>query len=116
MQLQKGNLVTTAFHDKRTVHLLLTDQIMGTAEDGRPLVLSDYNKNMGGVDKLDQHLSYYLVGRPGKKCWRYIVWHIINTAVYNAFVIWNKFAHNFPILKTYDHMMFWCDIADGLIN
>ena len=116
MQLQKGNLVTTAFHDKRTVHLLSTNQIMGTAEDGRPLVLSDYNKYMGGVDKLDQQLSYYPVGRPGKKWWRYIVWHIINTAVYNAFIIWNKSAHNFPILKTYDHMMFRCDIADGLIN
>ena len=116
MQLQKGNLVTIAFHNKHTVHLLLTNQIMGTAEDGRPLVLVDYNKNMGGVDKLDQLLSYYLVGRPGKKWWRFILWHIINTAVYNAFVVWNKSTHNFPTLKTYDLMMFRCDITDGLIN
>ena len=75
-----------------------------------------HNKNTGAVDKLDQQLSYYPVGRPEKKWWRCNVWLIINITLYNAFVIWNKSAHNFPILKTYDPMMLRCDIADGLIN
>ena len=82
IQLQKGNLVTTAFHDKRTVHLLSTNQITGTAADGRPLVLLDYNKTMGGVDKLDQQLSYYPLGRPRKKWWRYILCGISSTLLY----------------------------------
>ncbi|GFS16913.1 PiggyBac transposable element-derived protein 4-like [Elysia marginata] len=89
VQLQKGNLIATAYHDKRTVHLLSSNQVMGTTEEeGKPRVLLDYNRYMGCVDKFDQQLSFYPVGRPGKKWWRYIVWHLINASIYNAYVIW----------------------------
>ena len=33
-------------------------------------MIIDYNKSMGGVDKLDQFRSYYDVS--GKKFWKYI--------------------------------------------
>ncbi|GFO04588.1 PiggyBac transposable element-derived protein 4-like [Plakobranchus ocellatus] len=36
VQRQKNNLVATSFHDKRTITLLSSNQLMGTAPDGRP--------------------------------------------------------------------------------
>ena len=36
----------------------------------KPNMIIDYNKSMGGVDKLDQFRSYYDVS--GKKFWKYI--------------------------------------------
>ena len=36
----------------------------------RPVLISDYNKNMGGVDRIDQMLVYYAIGRKTIK-WSY---------------------------------------------
>ncbi|XP_035827124.1 piggyBac transposable element-derived protein 4-like [Aplysia californica] len=115
-QLQQGNLVATSFHDKRPVHLLSSNRPMGVAEDRRPLPLVDYNMFMGGVDKFDQQLSYYPVGRPGKKWWRYAIWHLINGAIYNAFVLWSKSEHEYDVNKHYDHLAFRVDVAEALRN
>ena len=49
VQEQKCNSIATAYHDKQTVYLLSTNQVMGTAEDRRPLVIVDDNKNMSWV-------------------------------------------------------------------
>ena len=116
VQLQQGNLVATHFHDKRTISLLSTNNTMGRDEEGRPHPLQDYNKFMGGVDKLDQQLAYYTVGRPGKKWWRYLMWHTLSTAIYNAFICWRDSPHHYEVAKGYDHMMFRMDIATALIN
>ena len=35
----------------------------GTEEIQRPVLITDYNKNMGGVDRMDQMLVYYALGR-----------------------------------------------------
>ena len=46
-----------------------------------PNVIGDYNKNMGGVDKSDQHLAYYPVGHHNKKWWRYIFHSFVNLCI-----------------------------------
>ena len=89
---------------------------MGTAQDGRPLPLVEYNKYMGGVDRFDQQLSYYPVGRPGKKWWRYIIWHLLGASIYNAFVLWSQSPRSYAATKSYDHMSFRADIAEALCN
>ena len=116
VQLRQGNLVATHFHDKRTISLLSTNNTMGRDEEGRPHPLQDYNKFMGGVDKLDQQLAYYNVGRPGKKWWRYLMWHTLSTAIYNTFICRGDSPHHYEVAKGYDHMMFRMDIATALIN
>ncbi|KAK2150629.1 hypothetical protein NP493_2748g00002 [Ridgeia piscesae] len=35
-----------------------------------PEMIVDYNRNMGGVDHLDQFRGYYNVGRAGRKWWK----------------------------------------------
>ncbi|KAK3785167.1 hypothetical protein RRG08_021965 [Elysia crispata] len=91
-------------------------RVMGPAADGCPHPLIDYNRFMGGVDKLDQQQSYYPVGQPGKKWWRYLVWHLISASIYNAFITWKYSPHNYNIPNSYDLMMFTADVAEGLLN
>ena len=115
-QMQRGNLVATSYRDKRTITLISTNQVIGPAFDGHPHPLIDYNRFMGGVDKLDQQQSYYPVGRAGKKWWRYLVWHLISASIYNAFITWKYSPHDYDIPNSYDLMMFTADVAEGLLN
>ena len=56
----------------------------------KPNMIIDYNKSMGGVDKLDQFMSYYDMGRAGKKFWRYIFYTYFNIAIINSFICFKK--------------------------
>ena len=71
------DIVFCLWFDKRDVYVVATDT---TGEDTVkprsrltpheikvPEMIVDYNKNMGGVDRLDQFRSYYNVGRAGRK-------------------------------------------------
>ena len=40
-----------------------------------------------GVDIFDQFRSKYLVGRPSKKWWKYVLFFLINTTIIDAFLI-----------------------------
>ena len=53
-------------------------------------IIKDYRQNMGGVDKFDQHLSYYGYPHSCKKWWKYYLFYYIEIAVYNTFIIFNK--------------------------
>lgn len=54
-----------------------------------PVIISDYNKYMGGVDLADQAMCYYSVGRKTMKWWRRVFWRWHDQAITNAFVIYN---------------------------
>ncbi|XP_060070455.1 piggyBac transposable element-derived protein 4-like [Ylistrum balloti] len=116
IQVQKGNLIATAFKDKRQITFLSTASQPGVCENTRkPFVNLDYNAHMGGVDKFDQLSSYYPIGRPGKKWWRYILWYVINLAVVNAWILFQRTDGKVPPPpKGYDHLRFRMDIADQL--
>ena len=85
--------------DKKDVHILST---WGDVKDSdvksrfneetsrKPNMIIDYNKSMGGVDKLDQFRSYYDMGRAGKKFWRYIFYTYFNIAIINSFICFKK--------------------------
>ena len=45
-----------------------------------PEMIVDYNRNMGGVDHLDQFRGYYNVGRVGRKWWKYVLFGLFNFA------------------------------------
>ena len=37
-----------------------------------------------------QHHSYYPVGRPSVRWWRYICWWMLQTAMVNSFILWKN--------------------------
>ena len=62
----------------------------GKKEVTLPHPVDIYTKNMGGVDLADQHHSYYPVGRPSVRWWRYICWWLLQTAMVNSFILWKN--------------------------
>ena len=69
----------------------------------KPNMIIAYNKYMGGVDKYDQCLNYYLVGQKSLQCWKCTFFRLVELAVVNAMVIYfhhNSDFRNVPIKPT----------------
>jgi len=60
----------------------------------QPNIVSVYNKNMGGVDRMDQNISQYRIGIRGKKWFSSIVLYIIDIAVQNAWQLHRMYNKN----------------------
>lgn len=52
-----------------------------------PVAIIDYNKFMGGVDKGDQFMKYYVVRMKSRKCYKYIFWFLFEVCVLNTFIL-----------------------------
>lgn len=55
-----------------------------------PMIVDDYNKNMGGVDVGDQLLVYYALGRKTLKWWRHVFWRLIELGIVNAYLLYRE--------------------------
>lgn len=61
----------------------------------KPQIIIDYNHTMGGVDRSDQELSYYeTIRKQQKKYYKKIFRHLMDKALFNAFVIYKKISKN----------------------
>lgn len=58
----------------------------------RPCVIGQYNKYMGGVDRMDQNVSLYRIGNRGKKWWSSIFTWLLDVSVQNAWQL-HRSAH-----------------------
>lgn len=56
----------------------------------RPCIVSEYNKHMAGVDRLDQYISLYRIAYRGKKWWMSIFTWLIDACVVNAWILQQK--------------------------
>ena len=97
-----GSMMALKWMDKRPVMMLSTihdDSFVtkkrrsraapGGEEDIlKPLVVEEYNKNMGGVDTGDQLLSYYGFSHRTLKWWRRLFFHLIDLAIVNAYILY----------------------------
>ena len=108
--LKKGEMVSKQMDssmlalkwvDKRAVTMLstihddsfVTKRRSRTAQDGqedilKPLMVEEYNKNMGGVDTGDQLESYYGFTHRTVKWWRRLFFHLIDVAILNAYILY----------------------------
>ncbi len=114
MEFRKcGNLTAVRWKDKRDVTALSTIhcndvQVIPPRRDeardqevSKPLMIYDYNKHMGGVDQLDQHLCYYTVGRRTLKWWKRLFWRLLELAIVNSYILYKE-ATEKPALKQKD--------------
>ena len=60
----------------------------GREEIRKPVMIDEYNKYMGGVDKSDQLLSYYGFKHRTVKWWKRAAFHLINLAIVNAYLLY----------------------------
>ena len=97
--MHNGNIVACHWKDKRYVFLLSSikenkEKVISrqTGEITKPEVIIDYNSYMNGVDKCDQHLSYYTIGRKSIKWWKKVFNRMFELCIINAMCIY--FAKN----------------------
>lgn len=81
------NVASTAFHpkEKRTCNRTQKD---GSKKSIKcPLLIPEYTKRMGGVDRFDQKRTSYAVGRRSRKWWPRIFYFLIDVAITNDYYI-----------------------------
>ncbi|KAK3108149.1 hypothetical protein FSP39_002030 [Pinctada imbricata] len=111
IQMQKGDMVATAWHDKRTVTLLSTNvdptdttEVQRKQKDGTiinvpcPRVLKIYTQFMNGVDRADQLRSTYSICRKASKWWKYLFWFMVDVCICNAFILMKESTNH--VIKT----------------
>ena len=96
--ISKGPILAQKFEDKRTVHMWTTGNDTSTVDNQRPggqrstipKSIDDYNKNIGGVDRLDQLLEPYDPTRKTVRWYVKLAIHLIQIAVLNG---WTLYRH-----------------------
>ena len=53
-----------------------------------PLIISNYNSFIGGVDLEDQAICDYFIGRKTMKWWHRVFWRLLDNGITNAYVIY----------------------------
>ena len=98
-----GKVMVVAWRDKRVVRAISTHhenenttvwvKQKGTKEKvttEKPVCVAQYNKGMGGVDKLDQNISYYPFVRKTEKWTKKFVMYLIQISMFNALCIYRE--------------------------
>jgi hypothetical protein len=112
---EAGNLTVLRWNDTKVVNLL--SSFVGTGPVGTcsrfdkklkkrvdvpcPLIVSEYNKFMGGVDLCDMFLALYRIDRKSKKYHLRIVYYLFSVCCCNAWIIHkiNAKLHNKKVLS-----------------
>ena len=84
----------------------------GVEEIIKPLAVERYNTFMGGVDKLDQFLSYYGFTRRTLKWWRKAFFALLDIAIVNGYILYTLADHT---KKKLTHMQFRIELAKQLL-
>lgn len=64
----------------------------------RPNVIGEYNKNMGGTDRMDENVALYRVSVRGKKWWWPIFTWLLDISIHNGWLLHRKTGINMPQL------------------
>lgn len=97
---QKNNINILLWYDKKVVCFISTfinfDKIIlegGTKALEKPLMIKDYDKNMGGVDKYDQMLKSYYNERKNKKWSNKLAIYLVNMMLHNSYIVYKHFSN-----------------------
>lgn len=84
----------------------------------RSEIIKLYNKNMGGVDKIDQLIAYYHIFIKSKKWTLRMIFHAIDMAMCNSWLEYLEDCTKLGVFKKkrMDLLKFRMRLADNLIN
>ena len=87
---QKHVLVLSSLHKDDTIE-----------DDGKPMIINDYNHMKVGVDALDQILQYYSCRRASNRWPITVFMHILDLACYNSYIIYQKKYNEYTERKNF---------------
>ena len=130
MARQKGNLVATAWRDRKLVYIMSTNtdprastMVQRKERDGTcsmvscPESVAQYNQFMGGVDHADQLRNYYRIRCKSKKFHKYLFCFVVDCCVVNAFIIWKNYQPLTNVsIRQQSMKNFRLSLAQGLIG
>ena len=103
---RKGPLLAVNFLDRNCVRLMSTfctakTETKGDGDNARsvPSVVSHYNSVMGGVDTADQLVQEYAAEVRTRKCWKKVVFHLLDRMVENAYLLY-KLLENYLVTSS----------------
>lgn len=107
--------VCTTIHDDSLVtKRRRTSSVPGGFEEiSKPVAVEEYNHFMGGVDKMDQLLSYYGFSRRTFKWWRKAFFNLFDMAIINAYILYTLSAQDNRKLS---HLHFRIELAKQLLH
>ena len=79
----------------------------------KPKMIEEYNKYMGGVDKADQLVTYYGYPHFSKKWWKRVCFHLLDTTLVNAYILYSQST---PKNDRLSHMDFQIEVARSLLS
>ena len=125
---QRGNLVASAWMDKKPVTVLSTlaqADVTHTAQrrvrDGSrvsvqcPDAVVLYNRYMAGVDKGDQYRQYYRIRTKCVKYYKYLFWFAIDASITNSFIL-SLFSPTTMLLTHQRQKSFRLTLAEQLVG
>ena len=115
-----GELTFVHWKDKRDVFCLSTfhsaQMAPITTRRGevvqRPVLITDYNAFMGGVDRMDQMITYYSAGRKTIKWYKRLFWRVVDMALVNSYILYNLCHRDKPLTQK----QFRLELADALVQ
>lgn len=119
---RKGSLLAINWMDRKQVRLLSTHCVAGSVDVERyngnvkniPKVVAEYNHGMGGVDMADQMTDCYAGEFRTVKCWKKVVFHLIDRTVTNAYVCYKSNPNVRG--KRLTHYEFIIQLVEGLVG
>jgi hypothetical protein len=108
-----GKIVLVKWQDNKSVHLASNfvgkyDELQATRWDknskkyvviNQPEIVHKYNNGMGGVDLLDQKMSYYRIFIKSKKWTLRLIFHFLDLAICASYIEYKKECETFQIGK-----------------
>ena len=119
-----GPLTACRWVDKRDVYVLSTLMRCETEDVERhtsggemetvtkPMIVTDYNRHMSGVDLADQYMVYYAVGRKSIKWYKRIFWRLVEQTIVNAYILFKQVRDIDP--RQYPQKTFQMDLVYAL--
>ncbi|XP_054274637.1 piggyBac transposable element-derived protein 4-like [Macrosteles quadrilineatus] len=120
---RKGRLLLVGYRQKTTRKPVLVISTGYHAEDGivrskkglvgrKPLLIHNYNQNMGGVDVSDKCVYALSINRQTSKYWKKIFFNLIDLALFNAYVLY-KLNSDKPKSRREFHISVLESLADA---
>ena len=97
---RRGNVMILRYQDKKEAHFLSTIHQMESARTRKkhkqgediikPVQVNHYNRFLGGIDRHDAMIGNYSSVRKSMKWTTKVAFHLIEEAVLNSFILFNK--------------------------